>query len=120
MLLGVEQRGVLATPQSACGELRTTHACKEARGAGGADLNLPRLQQRHAASEQRIRDQRTRTVAECREAERAAFQLEREQLDELGECPTLESLEAVEALAGGGPLCRTTIRSRSMRQRIRT
>jgi hypothetical protein len=42
---------------------------------------------------QEIADARAKTVAECREAERAARQLESEQLAELGECPTLQSLE---------------------------
>jgi hypothetical protein len=58
------------------------------------DAGLPQAQAAHAARVQEIHDARVQTVAECREAERAAFQLEQEQLAELGPCPSLESLEA--------------------------
>jgi len=60
-------------------------------------LGLPELQAEHAARVEAIREARVQTVAELRAAERAAVQLEQQQLDELGPAPTLESLEATAA-----------------------
>jgi hypothetical protein len=59
-----------------------------------ADLGLPKAQADHAARVEEFRRQRLATEAEAEETKRAARVLEREQLEELGEVPTLESLEA--------------------------
>jgi hypothetical protein len=58
---------------------------------------LPKAQADYAAKVEAFRQERLEAEAEAEQAKRAAREREQEKLDELGEAPTLESLEAVTA-----------------------
>jgi hypothetical protein len=58
------------------------------------DLGLPKLQQRWHAQVEELHQERLAAEREADEAKKAARDWEAEQLEALGPCPTLESLEA--------------------------
>ena len=78
-------------------ETEDRKAAVEQREQRERDLGLPQLQRDHAAKVEAFRQERLAAEAAAEQAKVNARDWEREQLAELGDCPTLEQLEAVTA-----------------------
>jgi hypothetical protein len=85
------QKGEMIALQDVMAEERK--AANREREAREQELGLPKLQAAHAAKVEKIRDERLAAEAAADEAKVNAREREQEQLAELGDCPTLESLQ---------------------------